>query len=199
MTTTESHTPDVLEPGQTTQQILGAGTEGRSTTPETTPNDHGAIPAFSEPETPASQYTSSNEQFADLHNRLQSMMKHIAATSRDSTFFQTQATSKHEDLSARLSRMEASLATLHNLNEKLDSIQADVRQTKSDLHNALDLHVANLKRDVLNTHHVLNGTLAGMGSGFGRFVWVVVGGQVVLVVAYLVYKRRKANSPKKYL
>jgi mannose-binding lectin 1 len=42
-------------------------------------------------------------------------------------------------------------------------------------------------------------TIASMGTGLGKFVLVVLGSNGLLVLCYLVYKRRKANAPKKYL
>ncbi len=95
--------------------------------------------------------------------------------------------------------MEAAIDKFKDFGEKLDRIQADVKQTKSDLHEALDRHVAGLRTDVRDTHHVLAGTLEGMGTGVGKFIWIVLGSQALLIGAYLLYKRRKANSPKKYL
>jgi mannose-binding lectin 1 len=167
---------------------------------QTQNQNQGDIPAFSDPpEEPASKYHSSAEQFADLHNRLQSMNKHIGALARDQSVYSQQAISKYDDLNTRIARIESQFDTIKKLGEKLDTIQADVRQTKSDLHNALDKHVAGLRGEVRNTHSVLTGTLAGMGTGLGKFVLVVLGSQATLIGAYLLYKRRKANSPKKYL
>ncbi|PVH74197.1 legume-like lectin family protein [Cadophora sp. DSE1049] len=197
VTTTESHTPDILDPAQGnvgSQQILNSDVHGRA---EDKPR--GDIPSYSDPvDEAASKYTSSSEQFADLHNRLQSMMKHISATSRDQAHWQTQAQKTSELLAERLARIEASLGELHSLRERIDAIQADVRQTKSDLHNQLDRHVANIQGEVRDTHSSLTGRIE-KGSGIGRFVVVVVGSQVVLVGAYLLYKRRRAGSHMKYL
>lgn len=199
VTTTESHTPDILDPAQGnvgSQQILNSDVHGRA---EDKPRGGGEIPSYSDPvEEAASKYTSSSEQFADLHNRLQSMMKHISATSRDQAHWQTQAQKTSELLAERLSRIEASLGELHSLRERIDAIQADVRQTKSDLHNQLDRHVANIQGEVRDTHSSLTGRIE-KGSGIGRFVVVVVGSQVVLVGAYLLYKRRRAGNHMKYL
>ncbi|KAH9210739.1 concanavalin A-like lectin/glucanase domain-containing protein [Leptodontidium sp. 2 PMI_412] len=195
VTTTESHTPDIQDPAQQgSQQILGSDMHGRA---EDKPK--GDIPAYSDPpDEAASKYTSSNEQFADLHNRLQSMMKQISASTRDATHFSTQMQKTTELLAERLARIEASLGELHSLRERIDAIQADVRQTKSDLHNQLDRHVANIQGEVRNTHNNLTGKLEE-GSGIGKFIVVVVGSQVVLVGAYLLYKRRRTGNHMKYL
>ncbi|KAL2064445.1 hypothetical protein VTL71DRAFT_4939 [Oculimacula yallundae] len=195
ITTTESHTPDIQHPGES----------------QSKPVEHfggrGGVPAASEipAEEAASKYTTSNEQFADLHNRLQSMMKLISYSSRDATQFSTelqkstnQLQKSTDQLTERLTRIEHSVAELHALRERIDAIQADVRQTKSDLHNQLDKHVANIQGEVRDTHSSLTGKLAE-GSGIGKFILVVVGSQVVLVGAYLMYKKRRAGSHMKYL
>lgn len=202
VTTTETHTPDYVD-----QSNIGRIPENiEATLPinqqqeRQTQNQGGDIPAFGDPpEEPASKYHSSAEQFADLHNRLQSMNKHIGAIARDQAVYSQQAISKYDDLNTRIARIEANFDKLKALSDKLDNIQADVRQTKADLHNALDKHVAGLRGEVRNTHSVLTGTLAGMGTGLGKFVLVVLGSQATLIGAYLLYKRKKANSPKKYL
>jgi len=42
-------------------------------------------------------------------------------------------------------------------------------------------------------------TLAAAGTGLGKLLLVVLGSNGLLVACYLLYKRRKANGPKKYL
>ncbi|CZR66888.1 related to EMP47 Golgi membrane protein [Phialocephala subalpina] len=203
VTTTETHTPDYKDQtnlGQIPEnadQHIKPLQEGQD---QGQMQQGGDIPAFSDPpEEPATKFHSSAEQFADLHNRLQSMMKSINAISRDQSLNSQNALSKYDELNQRVSRIEAALDKLRNMGDKLDSIQSDVRQTKSDLHNALDRHVAGLRGEVRNTHSVLAGTLEGMPNHTGRFLWIVLGSQALVVGAYLAYKRRKANSPKKYL
>lgn len=127
------------------------------------------------------------------------MNKHIGGLARDGSKYSQQANSHYDELNSRLARIEATLDKLLSRADKMDSIQADVRQTKSDLHNALDKHVAGLRSEVRDTHSVVAGTLEGMGTGVWKFVWIVLGSQALLVGAYLIYKRKKANSPKKYL
>ena len=49
-------------------------------------------------------------------------------------------------------RMDNTLDRIERLAKKIEEVQADVRQTKSDLHNALDRHVAGLRGEVRSTH-----------------------------------------------
>jgi lectin, mannose-binding 1 len=154
VTTTESHTPDITDP--TNQGISNSGmgasnqNTGDSAQNQAAPGD---IPTYNDPpDAPASSYQSSAEQFYDLHNRLQAMMKHINSLSRISETYQREASTRHEELAAQIGRMEASLGRLVEVQKKLDEVQSDVRQTKNDLHNALDRHVAGLRGEVRSTH-----------------------------------------------
>lgn len=157
VTTTESHTPDITDPNQGVQNA-GMGSaqnqgSGSGSSPVQNQAAPGYIPAFNDPpEAPASQYRSSNEQFADLHNRLQVMMKHMNAVHRQQDTYQQQAVNRYEDLMGHIARMENTLERIEKLGKKVDEVQADVRQTKSDLHNALDKHVAGLRGEVRSTH-----------------------------------------------
>jgi mannose-binding lectin 1 len=206
VTTTESHTPDVQDPNSANQQQFGGAGQAQTQNQNQNQNanqDPGSIPSFSDPpEVPAENIRSSDAQFADLHNRLQAMMKHISALNRDLTHYQQNARSESEKLVAQVSRLEASISKLDGLasmERKIDEIKGDVRQTKSDLHNSLDKHVMSLKSAVRDTHHTLLGSVAASAPSVAMYVFVVMGSQALMVVAYLVYKRRKANGPKKYL
>jgi mannose-binding lectin 1 len=118
--------------------------------PGTSPND---IPSFSgPPETPASQYQSSAEQFSDLHNRLQAMMRNFNALHNIFNEEKQQAHIRHEELMGHIVRGDNSLERIEKMMKKIEELQADVRQTKSDLHNALDRHVAGLRGEVRSTH-----------------------------------------------
>ena len=130
------------------------------------------------------------------------MMKHISALNRELMQYKQQVSIQNENVIAQLSRLEIStgrLDFLSAMDKKMDNIQTDVRQTKSDLHNALDRHVAGLRSAVREGHQSMLGTLAASAPRVGMFVFVVLGSQALLVGAYLLYKRKKANSPKKYL
>lgn len=200
VSTTESHTPDVQDPN------AGVQNAGMSPPPATnqipTPNEAknaGTSPndkLFSDPpEAPASQFQSSAEQFSDLHNRLQSLMRNINAVHKTSDLQSQQAQARHEEVMGHIVRMDNTLDRIERLAKKIEQVQDDV----TDLHNALDRNVANLRGDVRNTHSTMLSTIASMGTGLGKFVLVVLGSNGLLVLCYLVYKRRKANTPKKYL
>lgn len=127
------------------------------------------------------------------------MMKHISTINRDFNEFQLESSRRHDALMAKLHSMEASIKIQEGNPNVLKDIHSDVRATKADLHEALNQHMSGLKTAVRETHHSMIGTLAKTGTGFGKFFLVVVASQVVVVGGYVLYKRRKANGPKKYL
>ncbi|KAH8595040.1 concanavalin A-like lectin/glucanase domain-containing protein [Bisporella sp. PMI_857] len=219
--TTESHTPDIVDPhadphagwGEYTgahhqefENVKPLKQQGGNSKGARNHAKDGDIPTYSfddPPDAPASQFKNSDAQFADLHNRLQAMMKHINALANEIQSSRSFTTHAQDGVQAALTRLEQSISKLDYMTtfeKKLDSIQADVRQTKADLHNALDRHVAGLRNDVRENHVNVLGGIAEHKTGIAGFLLVVFGSQALLVGAYVWYKRRKANGPyKKYL
>jgi mannose-binding lectin 1 len=211
VTTTESYTPNTAPADYQPQQShLGEIPH---------PNDQAGnvaaekkdIPAYSgidDNMVPPSKYHTSEEQFADLHDRMQAMMSFITALSRDLIGYQEMQHKWHDDLVTRISKTEADVNSLRILNdrmdgehkEKLDTIHKDLRSQRADMHQALEQHVSVLRGAVLNTHHSLSGALDKVGGfHWGKWIGIVFGSQVVTAVLYMVYKKRKHGSPKKYL
>lgn len=129
-------------------------------------------------------------------------MKHISSLNREVAQSSSQTLNRFDIMADTIGHLEGAIAPLSYLaamDKKLDTIQADVRQTKADLHNALDRHVAGLRSEVRDSHANVLGTITGSKTGIGGFLVVVFGSQGLLVLAYVLYKRRKANGPKKYL
>ncbi|CAG8971784.1 hypothetical protein HYALB_00001893 [Hymenoscyphus albidus] len=164
-----------------------------------------ASPLYFE-DTPASQYTSSEAQFADLHNRLQAMMKHISTINRDFNEYQTEATRRadeagrrHDALLSKLLSLESLLKSQPDPSNSLKDISSDVRSTKAELHNLLQQHAAGIKLAVRDTHDNMKLSLENSGHSLLKFFGVVMGAQVIVGGAYVMYKRRKAGGVKKYL
>lgn len=178
------------------------------------PNGSGAQQQFEDqkwndlPETEASK-VDVGAQFADLHNRIQGLTRHLITTSRDLVHYQNLAAERHnvildllhklEQTVAPIPALQGNLGRFENMERKMDAIAGDVKQTKSDLHNALDQHVTGLRNEVRATHSNVMGTVRGGAIGIGKFVFVVVGSQVLTVGAYILYKKRKSSKHGKYL
>jgi lectin, mannose-binding 1 len=188
--TTESSTPDTADPK------YKAGTS--KTDASTLFNKADPISIQDMPDEPASAIKA-DAQFADLHNRLQAMMKHISALNRDVVTANGEGKARADELDEKIRRLEKSTDRLNSMDRKLGEIQGDVRQTKMDLQSTLDKGVAGLKAVVTDTHRTMLGSLAASAPSVMGYILVAVGSQALTVAAYLLYKRRKAASPKKYL
>lgn len=140
------------------------------------------------------------EQFADLHNRLHAVHQHI--------------TGNHQDFVAISKRLEEQLRGIesllndrppppppppsqHNeireLKEKLELMETRLQHIQSAVGDRW--HIEDLKRTVEESHNVL----LKKAPGTGMLLFIIMGSQAVLVAGYVLYKRRRANGPKKYL
>ncbi|QSZ30039.1 hypothetical protein DSL72_004557 [Monilinia vaccinii-corymbosi] len=223
--TTDSHSPDDQvqhnagqnqqhNAGQNQQHNAGQNQQQHNAGQNQQQNQHHQnldIPV----ETSASDYKSSEAQFADLHNRLQAMMKHITALNRDFSQYQANSLSRIDTLNENInsltktiSRLESSLSRLEfipSLERSLRDVASDVKSTRQQLHESLDEHVLSLKQRVAETHGSVLGTVGeGLkshkpGVSYAGLALVVVGSQVGLIVAYALYKKRKNGGSKKFL
>lgn len=200
VTTTESMTPDIAGSGSssTNQNDKKDTIQGDIPSWAGGAADSASTPV---PDLPADEPASSipvSSQFADLHNRLQGVTKLIGALNREVSTSRSSMLTRTNVIEEKLERLERALSKLDSLatiDKKLADVQADVRQTKADLHSALDRQVQGLKTVVRDGHRTMLGSLPGVMG----YVLVGVAGQGVTVLGYLVYKRRKNAGPKKYL
>ncbi|KAH8803122.1 concanavalin A-like lectin/glucanase domain-containing protein [Xylogone sp. PMI_703] len=198
---TESLEPEMQTPGQFNDQQRLVQAEQA----EDGPTNHAAegdIPTFSDPpEVQASSIRDAEAQFADLHNRLQAMMRHILAINRDLTASQQSIKDRLNGIENKLARLEKldRLDAISGIDNRISSISNDVRQTKNDLHTALDRQISGLRSAVSAQHNSVLGAVASSAPRIGMYILVVVGSQLLLVVCYVLYKRRRNGSYKKYL
>ena len=201
VTTTESMTPDVAGSGNSNANANANQNDQTDNRARETPPSWAGGSSSPPPDTPADEPASSipvSAQFADLHNRLQGLTKYITALNRDVSATQSSILERYNTLEEKITRLERALSkfdSLSTIDKKLAEVQADVRQTKTDLHSALDRQVQGLKTVVRDGHRTMLGSLPGVMG----YVLVGVAGQGVTVLGYLVYKRRKNAGPKKYL
>lgn len=152
------------------------------------------------------------KQFQDLHNRLQSVMKHVSAFQRDMNQFKSQSIVRHNELKslisalpnpaanlpppkefpfAQLNQMEQKMLNLENKLEKvLKQVEdpkrwTDLHQAVREQHNEVFRHLPQKIAD-----HVPNSWM---------IVIFVVLVQLVMMIGYFWWKKRVADTPKKYL
>ncbi|EGX96931.1 lectin family integral membrane protein, putative [Cordyceps militaris CM01] len=154
------------------------------------------------PDESAEVFQTSTRQFADLHNRLQSTYHQLAAVYRSVTAHHAVDEQRHREVQDMVSNIRADLKRL----DKVDSLQRTVESLQRDvasLRDALDRRISsheNTFRGALTDHHrLLSERMMDSIPGHGKLIFILVGTQVVLAGVYIVYKRRKMASPKKYL
>jgi lectin, mannose-binding 1 len=160
---------------------------------------------------PASHFTTSAAQFEELHSRLSLLSKSITNlfgeitkhTAAEETRYQeilrqiqllspnTQSSLQPSNLDARLSAIER---TLNSIQSELSS--GDHKRQFTDLQTKLK------EMNIGVTEHLPNRVreyVADHAPRVGFMITCFILFQLALVVAYVLYKRRRANAPKKYL
>ncbi|KAI0142850.1 concanavalin A-like lectin/glucanase [Xylariaceae sp. FL1272] len=194
----ERQVPPQQQPfgGQQQQMFFGRG--GQSDSPNQAKFDDDLA------DSDADMITSSKAQFADLHNRLQSVNHHLATVFRTTSQQSAQAEKRHEetmqvinDLKQALSKLDR-LNTLDNLMNDVRGLQNDLRNTKNELNNKLRETENGIKKSLGTNHGNMLEHVATSQPGHGKLIFVIIGSQIVVVSAYIWYERKK-TSPKKYL
>lgn len=159
------------------------------------------------PDAEAEKITSSRAQFADLHNRLQSVNHHL------STIFRTIATNtqvgekRHEETSVMIgelkglltSRIVDKLEKLDALEAKIAGLEREVKSVRNELAQKMRETEHAVKSVVSDKHETLSEHIrANAAPGHTKLILAIFGSQLLLAAGYVVYKRRK-SSPKKYL
>lgn len=205
VTTTESHTPDVVREQNDQLNVVEAQADYYASNQDQ--DQGGDIPAFSDPppDEPAEKFTSSAAQFADLHNRLQMMMKYLSTIHKDVRMEDSDQKAHYRDIVLRFDALTETIGNLKkltlSLEQRIDQISGDTAKTKNELHTALERHVAGLRTEVRGSKDVmLEGVERVGGIGLTGLLFVVVGSQALTAAAYVVYKRRKGSmGHMKYL
>lgn len=168
--------------------------------PPQTNKDGSAEPQDADPTT----FTTSQAQFADLHNRLQLLSHAVHNLFREISAHVTAEERRYEDIIKNL----PSAATMTNLDHRIQSIELMISALKREIESG------DHKTQFELLHHSLNRAQAGISEHLpealgkvvsssaprvGFLVAVVILVQVGLAASYVVYKRRRNQAPKKYL
>ncbi|PTB71354.1 hypothetical protein M440DRAFT_1466320 [Trichoderma longibrachiatum ATCC 18648] len=109
---------------------------------------------------------------------------------------------RHAEVKELFASLQSKLALLDQLaafQQRIVALENEVRNMNSELQQKIAANERAV-HGALRTHHMsLTQRVTESVPGHGRLIAVIVGTQVVLVAAYVLYKRKKANSPKKYL
>ncbi|KAL1311035.1 hypothetical protein AAFC00_001251 [Neodothiora populina] len=170
------------------------------------------------PDVDASAIQKQEEQFADLHNRLQGMSHQFANIFAEFGKLAANMDAQQKTLLERISSQQSQQQGGINNNNNNDALAALSRRLET-----IERAVQDIKRDVegkdyreslKNLQQAVEGVRGGVtdqlpdhitkmistsAPRMGMFVFVVVAVQVMLIGAYVVYKKRRDNAPKKYL
>ena len=159
------------------------------------------------PDESADKFTSSRAQFADLHNRLQSVNHHLSTIFRTIATQGTVGEKRHEETSIFLGELKGRLSMLDKLDklDRLDQLEQKIVSLERELHsmrNDLTQKVRDSERAVksmvMDKHDTMSEHLKAQAPGHTKLIIVIIGSQLLLAAAFVIYKRRK-SSPKKYL
>lgn len=174
------------------------------------------------PDKDAGEFHNEQEQFGDLHNRLQALSHQIADVYLALELLGDKLDDQHDHimgqdgtgvnigLNAKIDGLHRRLENLERMNEYMrkgyENIERIVEHTRlgyNNIEQIVEFTRKELQSASYHEHyHRINDALETMTATaprMGFFIFVVVGVQVVLAFSYVVYKRRRANMPKKYL
>lgn len=152
------------------------------------------------------------EQFADLHNRIQILNHHLNTiinrvydTNHMLEEFQRKDDERWEKLMQRIVPMDdRGAATMRNV-EKVERSTAqilrdleskDFKEMMNQIHRALD---RNQEGVMLNLPDMMGAVITHHGPSMTTFLFMAVAVQLTITGAYILYKKRRENAPKKYL
>ncbi|MCJ1446803.1 MAG: hypothetical protein MMC23_007310 [Stictis urceolatum] len=210
LTSTSSETPDSFEvfkfatsiiPGQQQYQ-QPAGGQQQNQPPPNQYQQNQPRRDYNLQDVLASTLRNQQDQFEDIHNRVQAIAHQVDTAiqeiHRTTSNVQGRMEELHHSL-ARQSSLDVLATRIQNLENQLNSVRNDQRDWTghfNDIHSALKVrHDALL--NVLPEN--MSNVLASKAPNIKLFVFLVLGFQAMLAAAYVVYKRRLNQGPKKYL
>ncbi|KAK2594531.1 hypothetical protein QQS21_007750 [Conoideocrella luteorostrata] len=167
-------------------------------------NSHGQQGDYSDPipDQPADTFQTSKEQFYDLHNRLQSATHQINSVYNAVSKHHQMDEQRHDEMKKAVDSLRHELAALRQIGDlqaKIKDLESEIHSMHHDMRQKLTTHGESLEANLRTHHRSLAQAVTDSVPGHGKLMVFFVGTQIVLVVGYVVYKRRRANSPKKYL
>lgn len=151
---------------------------------------------------PAENFKTSTAQFEDLHKRLQVLMHQLSTVTATLVELQHDDEDRHKQTTKALDALRSQLSGAHQTEDllgRVKDLEKEVRGMRNDMNKKFSAHHDSFQ-DYLSDHHAnLADVVAESMPGHGKLIVIFVGTQVFLALAYVVYKRRRANSPKKFL
>ncbi|KAI4258393.1 MAG: hypothetical protein LQ352_001242 [Teloschistes flavicans] len=134
-------------------------------------------------------------QVTDLQNRLQSMSQQVENVFREVQQLVSKFETRHQELAHKITsneqlsaldrRIQSFENTLRSYDGQFSSIQGALKDSHSTLNEGLSQHMTHL--------------ISTKSPKTSSFVIALIVFQLLLAGSYIMYKRRRANGPKKYL
>ncbi|OCK82795.1 concanavalin A-like lectin/glucanase [Lepidopterella palustris CBS 459.81] len=156
-------------------------------------------------DTIAASIKSQQDQFADLHNRLQIVNHQVNNIWRELEKLSKRQDERHIELT---SRVIPTNDRVDNMARSMDKIERIVLAIQKDVEGKdYKEHLSNLQNAIKDTHislteglpQAMTKIVTGSAPRMGMFLFIAVAVQVMILGGYLLYKKRRNNAPKKYL
>lgn len=152
------------------------------------------INANTPPDTPA-QSVDQTAQFQDLYNRLQTLAHSIDSLYNEVRVLADRSEARHQELSRNVNsperlgaidiRLQGIETIVRGYQGQFSGLESSLKDTHSSLAENLPKHMGDL--------------ITTSAPRMGLLIFVFIGVQLLLAGSYVIYKRRRANGPKKYL
>ncbi|KAK3357337.1 concanavalin A-like lectin/glucanase domain-containing protein [Lasiosphaeria hispida] len=154
------------------------------------------------PDAPAEKIIDSKAQFADLHNRLQSVNHHLSTIFRSINAYASIGEQRHEEVSVMVGEIKGLMSKLDKIDtieNRMRDMEREMRSLRNELSSKLRESENSIKYHVSDKHESLaDHVKVHAAPGHTKLILVIIGSQVLLVSGYIYYKRMK-SMPKKYL
>ncbi|KAG8629019.1 hypothetical protein KVT40_002884 [Elsinoe batatas] len=153
------------------------------------------------PDRDAASIKKQEEQFADLHNRLQGMSHQVNNIFNEFDRLSRDLNAKHAELMSRSAGARGSDETLRTISSRVENIEHIIHGIERDVssrdygHHLNELHEAVTAHLPDSIHKVVKSSAPKITTLLAMIVVV----QVVLFGVYLLYKKRRDSAPKKFL
>ncbi|KAF1937861.1 concanavalin A-like lectin/glucanase [Clathrospora elynae] len=153
----------------------------------------------------AASINSQQDQFADLHNRIQIINNRVYDIYELLEKMHTESEQRYNELMHRVVPIDdRGAATIRNV-EKVerttmqilrDLESKDFKDMMNQIHRALENNQEGLSRSL---PLALGAVVSSHGPSMTTFLFIAIAVQIMITGAYIVYKKRRNGAPKKYL
>ncbi|PNS20718.1 L-type lectin-like domain-containing protein [Sphaceloma murrayae] len=153
------------------------------------------------PDRDATSIKKQEEQFADLHNRLQGLSHQVNNIFNEFDRLARDINGKHQEIMSRSQGGRGVDDAIRTMSGRVENIEHIVHGLERDLasrdygHHLHELHQA-VTGGLPDTLHAV---VKSSAPKITTFVFIVIAAQVALLGLYILYKKRRDSAPKKFL